>query len=94
MDLGSSSRFGFMHRVAGTWGFRSSLVKGVEVSPTLSFQAPSDYLQRDDSHFTLALLDVRYVSAVHVQGDSHVDLSPALALPKQPDALPNLDQRT
>jgi hypothetical protein len=43
-------------------------------------QTPGNHLQRDDPRLALALLDVRYVPAVHVQRDGHVGLSPSLLL--------------
>jgi len=51
-------------------------------------------LQRDDANLTLALLDIGYVSSVHIQANSHVGLSPSLLPSEQTNAFPNLNQES
>lgn len=71
-------------------GSRSALQTLEQVSHSC-VQTPSDHLQRDDPDLPLALLDVRYVSSVHIQANSHVGLSPSFLLSQQTDALSNLN---
>jgi hypothetical protein len=57
------------------------------------FQTSGNHLQGDDPSFALALLDVGYVSPVHVQVDCHVSLCPSFSPSQRLNALSQLNQK-
>lgn len=54
-------------------------------------QASGDDLQRDDSGFSLAPLNVRDVPSVHIQIGRHIGLGPPFLLSQSLDALSQFD---
>lgn len=60
----------------------ATLLKSSEQIGHCDVEAPSDYLQRDDSNLALACLDVGQMATIDVQMNRHVGLGPLLFLSK------------
>ncbi len=79
----------------GRMGFWSSATTSLQVLQQLchrGIQARRDDLQRDDADLSLAPLNVRDVSSVHVQVGCHVGLRPSLLFSQGLDPLSQPDQ--